>query len=493
MSLKEKLRSWLDTRWNYEIQCDVFDGLDRSEIEKIAQKYDIDISLSRIEICQRLAKILQAKKEEYESVLKDSGCINTMALSGTAVEDIDPRELLTITHNNQQYCFEIEGIYKNVFVNNNPKNPYTNVPFDGEALKLIENEYEKFKILKGKKFDVYAYTADADLGSIVNQLVNYLPYLATGVDVFLKADRGKINEFISILSANYVIIPGLESIYPEDEDISVEYDTKLREYKIKLAQKLIRWIVENDYVNVREAWSAAFEEQDDDYELDPELMLAIQRNSDISEIEELVNMGASVDFQDSSGNTPIAYAIENNSYDVVKYLIENGANLYTIDIYDQSPLYIALKKGDKGIIALILENLEMIDDPNIRDIVMDILDLNDIALVETLFEKDIDPDMVINNEGDTILIYSIKAKLNPEIVDFIMEKGASLENSDVDGNTPLMIALKQKYYDRELIQTMIDLTDDLDTENIFEETPVQLAKSYPGLVNMIKKSMDEEQ
>lgn len=456
MSLKEKLRNWLDQRWNYEIQCDVFDGLNREEIEKLAQKYDIDTSLSRLDICQKLAKILQSKKEEYENVLKESGCTNTMdPISGTNVEDIDTRELLAISQDGQQYCFEIEGIYKNVFVNNNPKNPYTNVPFNEESLKFIEKEYEKFKLLRGKKFDKYAYTSDTNLTAIVNQLSNYIPYI-TGLDRFIMASRQQINNFLYVLSEYNIDLPNMWGIQPEIVDISIENDTKLIEYKIQVIRELIKWVIQNNYVYTREAWYDTFEKDTtSQYSLDDELYLAvfnssildvrevlerganieyttgidenemsllhaaIKFNSGIEIVEYLVQRGVNIDYRDSLGNTPIMYGIEDNLYNYTKFLIEQGADLTITNDFEESPLYIASKKGDKEMIKLLLDNSEIIDDNNIQEIIINILNIDDIDLVESLFEKDIDPYIILTYQGYTPLTYSLYNNLNPEIIDFL--------------------------------------------------------------------------
>ncbi len=455
MSLKEKLRHWLDQRWNYEIQCDVFDGLNREEIEKLAKKYDIDTSLSRLEICQKLAKILQTKKEEYENVLKESGCTNTMdPISGTNVDDIDTRELLTISQDGQQYCFEIEGIYKNVFVNNNPKNPYTNVPFNEESLKFIESEYEKFKLLRGKKFDKYTYASDTNLTAIVNQLSNYIPYI-TGLDRFIKASRQQINNFLYVLSEYNIDIPNVWGIQPEIVDIPVERDTRLIENKIQIVRELIKWIIKNDYIYTREAWYDTFEQETPDFDINSELMLAVYNNAHIREINELLDRGADIESTDENGmsllhialkyesdieiveylvqkginiesrdylgNTPIMYSIETNAYNDTKFLIEKGADLTITNNFGESPLYIASKNADKELIKLLLDNLEIIDDAHIQEIIINILNTDDIDLVESLFEKDIDPYIILNEDGNTPLTYALNKSLSREIINFLRE------------------------------------------------------------------------
>lgn len=248
--IRRKLKNWLNDKWNYEILCDVFEGLNKEELNKIASIYNIDTNSSRLEICDKLSKILDAKKNEYQRTLDSQECHNTQdPISGTDIELIDPRDVITVVQNNKKYCFEIEGLYKNVFLNNNSKNPYTNIPFNQEQISFIENEYEKFKMLKGTKFDIDAYSTDSSLTAMVSQLTNYLPY-TTGIKYFINADRTQINDFINQLY-EYNVDIDTWGVNPQDTDIPVEKDTKLREFKIKLIRQLINYIVQQDYFPVR--------------------------------------------------------------------------------------------------------------------------------------------------------------------------------------------------------------------------------------------------
>lgn len=491
MSIKQKLKNWLDSRWDYEIHCDVFEGLNQEEINKIAKKYNIDVSISRVEICKELAKILQAKKEDYERTLQENLCSNTMdPISGTDIQDIDPRELLTISQNGQQYCFEIDGIYKNIFVNNNPKNPYTNVPFDEEALKFIEKEYEKYKVLKGKKFDKYIYSSETNLSALVNQLSNYLPY-TIGIDRFLSADRHSINSFLNVLLDFYdVVIPSGWGIFPENVGIPVENDTRLREYKIKIVQELIRWIVNNDYMPIREAWLDTFQESQFEEGLESQLFSAIE-NNDIDEIKILIERGVNINHRNSIGYTPIMNAILNRDLDTIRFLIENGADL-SIENYDEySALVIAAQTQNKHIIELVLDNIEYIDDRNLGDIIYNILIMDDPDLLQNLLSKDIDINTIIDEQRNTPLNIAINNNLKLDIIDILLKEGASVDVKNTEGTTPLLAAIRKNKYPVKLLEMMVNLSDNVEVINDYGETPLSLAKfyNYPSVVNLIKEKI----
>lgn len=70
-------------------------------------------------------------------------------------------------------------------------------------------------------------------------------------------------------------------------------------------------------------------------------------------IEELLNKGALIDWQDISGNTALHYAVERNKKALVKLFIERGANINLVNELDEKPNDIALKSSKKELIEII--------------------------------------------------------------------------------------------------------------------------------------------
>ncbi|MDE5943354.1 MAG: ankyrin repeat domain-containing protein, partial [Clostridia bacterium] len=66
--------------------------------------------------------------------------------------------------------------------------------------------------------------------------------------------------------------------------------------------------------------------------------------------------GIHVNKRDESGNTPLIYACIKNSRDVVKLLLENGADSELCNIFSRAPLHFAAESGNKEIIALIVDS-----------------------------------------------------------------------------------------------------------------------------------------
>lgn len=519
MSFKEKLRSYLSDRWEYEIQCDVFEGLNMDELTKIAKLYKIDPSLSRLEICSKLSKILEDKKQAYKKTLEDSSCANTMdPISGTDVEDIDSRELITISQDGQMYCFEIEGIYKNVFMSNNYKNPYTNVPFEAKILKEIEDTYERFKIIKGKKFDKDSYASDSSLTAVAGQLSNYLYYLS-GIEKFIDAPREKINEFLNNLESYDVSLLDFWGLQPTKLDVSK--DTTLREYKISLVKRLIKWITENQYTNVREAWYYTFE--DEQTELNKQLLNAFFNNPTLSEIQQIIDRGANILLRDLNGRTLLHIAIEENvDFDIFSYLIEYGANTEAPDMYGNTPLMFAVEfaaldkanlllqynvdvsatntegetalylasqiKGHKEIIMALLKNVSSISDENIDKIILNILENYDAEVLDTLILVYPDFDIPITKDNDTPLLYAIKNLLDKDIIDLLIKEGSSMSLVDKNNNTALLAALKVGIYP-DVLEKLIELSD-VNVEDKQGKTPLMMSRDIKSMRLIVPKTVD---
>ena len=62
-----------------------------------------------------------------------------------------------------------------------------------------------------------------------------------------------------------------------------------------------------------------------------------------------------INVQDEKGYTPLMYAIMNHNLDMVKFLVENGANINLCNKKGQSPLEIAYLYNCEDIATYLLE------------------------------------------------------------------------------------------------------------------------------------------
>uniref|UniRef100_A0A1I8HCJ7 ANK_REP_REGION domain-containing protein n=1 Tax=Macrostomum lignano TaxID=282301 RepID=A0A1I8HCJ7_9PLAT len=72
-----------------------------------------------------------------------------------------------------------------------------------------------------------------------------------------------------------------------------------------------------------------------------------------------------IDCQDENGKTALLIAVENEMADVVKFLLENGADWSQADLKQATPLSVALERGNPDVVRAVLEyDSELIHDGN---------------------------------------------------------------------------------------------------------------------------------
>jgi len=85
-----------------------------------------------------------------------------------------------------------------------------------------------------------------------------------------------------------------------------------------------------------------------DYEKEPD------ENVEILKL--LIDKGADINAQDNYGSTPLHYAVEDNRFiNGIQYLIEHGANVDEKDSYSNTPLHIAARNCNSRKIQILVE------------------------------------------------------------------------------------------------------------------------------------------
>lgn len=135
------------------------------------------------------------------------------------------------------------------------------------------------------------------------------------------------------------------------------------------------------------------------------LHIAVIRG-DVKIAEILIVLGAKVDNKDISGKTALRYAVDRKQADMVKMLVDRGADPFVADVGGTSPAQVALQ--------------------------------SDINILDAMFNS-----KNINNtgpDGRTILHYAADA-LMPKEVDMLLSKGASVQIKDKADRTALDLVL----------------------------------------------------
>jgi ankyrin repeat protein len=126
--------------------------------------------------------------------------------------------------------------------------------------------------------------------------------------------------------------------------------------------------------------------------------------------EDLIENGANVNSLDSDGKMAIVYASKNGWLDLVKLLVKNGAKLDFIE-EDTTPLMCASEAGHIEIVEYLVKVKAKIN--------------------------------AIDSKGRSALMYAVG---NIEIVRYLVENGAYVDTVDREGNTALVYAFKAEHF-----------------------------------------------
>ena len=135
-------------------------------------------------------------------------------------------------------------------------------------------------------------------------------------------------------------------------------------------------------------------------------------------IKLLIEAGANVNAKENDGRTPLMCAADKGHSEIVKLLIENGADVNAKNNYGHTSLMCAAGKGHTEIVKLLIEKGANVN--------------------------------AKNNYGRTPLMYAADEG-HTETVKLLIEKGADVNAKDKDGRTPLMCAADEGHTETEML------------------------------------------
>ncbi|MCA9487373.1 MAG: ankyrin repeat domain-containing protein [Nanoarchaeota archaeon] len=147
-------------------------------------------------------------------------------------------------------------------------------------------------------------------------------------------------------------------------------------------------------------------------------------------VKSLVMQGVSVDSEcsgDGGGLKPLHLASLYDNWEIVEYLLEKGANIETTNKNGFTPLLWAVDQNSLNTVKILVENGADIeakreDDYKGRNSLITAVYLDYFEIVKYLVESGANVNAV-DNEGKTALDYAIEEE-NQEVIDYLISKGA---------------------------------------------------------------------
>ncbi|WIH81251.1 ankyrin repeat domain-containing protein [Brachyspira pilosicoli] len=232
-----------------------------------------------------------------------------------------------------------------------------------------------------------------------------------------------------------------------------------------------------------------------DYDYTP-LMIAVYKK-DYDMVKYLLDKGANPNTANNEKKTALMIAIANNNFDISKLLIQQGANINTKDEYGYTALMRAAMIGDYEMVKFLLENdanINTKDNDGNTVLYYNIYyagygELENAKKIFNLLIKYGADVNTKNNYGASLLNISYRPSTalaqNREMFKVLVENGFDLE-SRIDGGehspddynyTPLMIAAAINDYD--MVKFLVEKGADVNAKTHFEyssvETPLLLS------------------
>lgn len=195
----------------------------------------------------------------------------------------------------------------------------------------------------------------------------------------------------------------------------------------------------------------------------------------------LIQHGANVNIKNSTGLTPIYFAIATLNKKLIKHLIKNGANINHIDNYGRTPLHIAADTY-KELVEIIINSGAKV---NARDndgftplhVAADEAG-TEHDVIEYLLQKGAEVNAV--NKAKETPLHLVSGRILKDIA--LLKNGANVNAIDRNGNTPLHIRVDNtaKYIDNtyeKVVAYMLKLGANPKLKNMAGKTAIDIAKA----------------
>ena len=199
-------------------------------------------------------------------------------------------------------------------------------------------------------------------------------------------------------------------------------------------------------------------------------------------VKSLVNYGADPNIATKTGLTPLHQAAARGNLDMVKDLVQAGAEVNAVAENGRTPIFYAAERGKASTVNFLLEKkaeVNLADKEGITPLHLAAASGN-VALVKFLVTKKANF-AATAKDGTTVLISGAKY---PEIVKFLADKMPNVNGVDKDGNSVLHLCAETA--DEETIRKLLYYSIKEDLPNKKGETPIQLA-ARAGNLDMVKR------
>jgi len=187
---------------------------------------------------------------------------------------------------------------------------------------------------------------------------------------------------------------------------------------------------------------------------------------------------------DQMGFTALMHAVINGNKEIVKCLLDNGADITIKNKRGQTAAFFAINSSNKEIVKLLIRSdpdlINNKDELGAKLLLFGVKKGN-LEIVELLLELGANVDHT-NSKGETALFHAIKI-CDDEVAIQLMNKGANVNAQDMNGDTPVMIAVRLDVFEScYMTKILIEHGADILMRNNDGETPLHMSLRKPKTV-----------
>ena len=219
------------------------------------------------------------------------------------------------------------------------------------------------------------------------------------------------------------------------------------------------------------------------------LHIALINNAPMSKIQHIIGLTQDVNIRNKNGDSPLYLAASRNMEQVGKLLLEKGADIFSTNKDNNSPLRLALKESGSVQNWLITSRTIVSTDGSGNTVLHYAADWEYANAIKTLLEKGADINAK-NANGETCIFNAAKSN-NPQIIQLLVDGGASVKDRDNLGSTPLHIAVR--WGAQQSAEKLIKLGININAQNSAGKSPLAeavIANKYEVTKYLLENGAD---
>ena len=205
----------------------------------------------------------------------------------------------------------------------------------------------------------------------------------------------------------------------------------------------------------------------------------------------LIDNGAEIDYVNIFQSTPLDYFIRQN-HDITKLLIEHGADINKINKRGHTPIFETVLEDDYEAFKLLVDNkadLSIVDNYGMNLLNLFAFKSCDIRIAQVLLDNGVS---IFNKAGannNCLIIASFGARKNIsdkiKFVKYFISKGIDINMQNNVGDTALHAAVVRNQY--EISKFLLESGADKNITNNESKTPLQIAETqnYESLIELL--------